>query len=97
MKRDYLLTGSNWLRNFELQTFAKWWRFCLPPLPLVIALWHWYTGDPNGAKINSWRMAANSSAWIVLISTWPYIKKITETAAPFDARLRNLRTQKLAA
>jgi len=98
MKREYLLTGSDWFGKFEPQSVLEILAFSVALVPLVIDLWQWHIGDPNADKINWNQFAANAFAWLVLITTWPRIKKLNrETAKPFDERLRSLRRQRWAA
>ena len=89
MKRDYLLTGADWTRNFSVQSLYEILSFAFGLSPLVIGVVEWYIGDPNAARISWIQMAANFAAWIVLLATWPLLKRMNrETAVPFDKTIK---------
>jgi hypothetical protein len=85
MKRDYLLTGADWLHNFSLQSFCEIMGFIFASSPLLIGVVEWYIGDPNAARIDWFAMGVNTAGWIVLIAAWPRVKKQNrETRQLFD-------------
>jgi hypothetical protein len=85
MKRDYLLTGADWRRNFNIQSLCEILAFIFASSPLAIGLVQWYIGDSNAAHFDWFEVGVNVSGWVVLIATWPYVKKKNrETYAVFD-------------
>jgi hypothetical protein len=89
LKRHYLLTGADWFRNFNLQSLYEILGFLFPSAWFVIALWQWYAGDANAARINWPQMAADGAAWIGLMVTWRYVKQMNrEVAEPFDEAIQ---------
>ena len=85
MKRDYLLVGADWLHNFTLQSLLEILGFAFASSPFFVGLYQWYVGDPNAARFNWFEVGINVSGWIVLIATWPYVKKRNrQTYAVFD-------------
>ena len=92
MKRHYLLTGADWLRNFNLQSLYEVLAFALGFTPLLIGVLQWYVGDSNAARINWTQMAVNCAAWAGLVITWHYVKQLNrQTALRFDETLKALR------
>jgi hypothetical protein len=83
--RAYLFTGADWFRNFNVQSLSEILAFLLLLSPLAVALWQWNTGHPNAANINWRELGADGAAWIGLVVTWPYVKRMNrEVAVPFD-------------
>lgn len=96
IKRHYLLTGADWFSNFDAQSLCEILSFAFALAPLIIAAVEGYIGDPNAAHFNWTQIAVNSAAWLVLILTWPYIKKINrETVIPFDQAIKKFRYRSL--
>jgi hypothetical protein len=93
MKRDYLLIGADWLHNFTLQSLLEILAFVFASSPLFIGLYQWYVGDPIAARFNWFEVGVNVAGWIVLIATWPYVKKKNrETYAVFDQVAQTFRS-----
>ena len=76
MKRDYLLAGSDWFGNFSLQSLLEMLSFLFALMPLIIASGQWYTGDPIAANFHGFRIALSTGAYLLLLLTWPLIKKL---------------------
>jgi hypothetical protein len=92
MKRDYLLTGADWFRNFDAQSLCEMLSFAFALSPLLIGLVEWYIGDPNAARIDWIQMSVNGAAWVALVATWPYLKQLNrETAVPFVNTIKTFR------
>jgi len=77
VKRDMLWTpgrsadsGVPWSACLEVLFFV------LLALPLCIAVWRWWSGDPAAGLVDWFQVGANFGAFVSLLVLWLYIKRL---------------------
>src|SRR5262249_23714280 len=61
---------------FCAQSFLEILAFTISLIPLLIAAAQWYTRDPIAAQFNGFRTGFSAAGWVMLLASWPYVKKV---------------------